>query len=199
MAECCQRHDLTLVALETDQDQVQVFVSAPPRFSPAAIATLLQGCSSRYLSARFPHLKRVCGTDHLWTQAYSVGTAGNVSAEIIRRSILDCQGKEQATRWALSSPSLDVLLQFNRDTDQRSATGRGTPEPTGRARFGRSLVTAPRQWSRDADARPRRSACARPSRRGSRQGADVGKATNVSLLPRSPVTRSGCQWTGHFS
>ena len=35
MAECCERHDLTLLALETDQDHVPVFVSAPPRFSPA--------------------------------------------------------------------------------------------------------------------------------------------------------------------
>ena len=93
IAECCERHDLTLLALETDQDHVHVFVSAPPRFSPAEIANLLKGYSSRYLRERFPHLRRVCGKEHLWTQAYYVGTAGSVSAEIIRRYIMECQGK----------------------------------------------------------------------------------------------------------
>ena len=93
IAECCERHELTLLALETDQDHVHVFVSAPPRFSPAEIANLLKGYSSRYLRERFPHLKRVCGKDHLWTQSYYVGTAGAVSAETIRRYIMECQGK----------------------------------------------------------------------------------------------------------
>ncbi len=92
-AACCQRHGLVLLALETDLDHVHCFVSAAPRFSPADIANLLKGYSSRYLRQRFPHLKKVCGKDHLWTQAYYVGTAGAVSAEIIRRYISQCQGK----------------------------------------------------------------------------------------------------------
>jgi putative transposase len=91
--ECSQRHGLALLALETDIDHVHVFVSAPPRFSPAQIANLLKGYTSRYLRQQFPHLKKVCGTDHLWTQAYYVGTAGAVSAETIRRYISECQGK----------------------------------------------------------------------------------------------------------
>lgn len=93
LAECCERHGLVLLALETDWDHVHIFVSTPPRFSPAEIANLLKGYSSRYLRQRFPHLKKVCGKDHLWTQAYYVGTAGAVSAEIIRRYISECQGK----------------------------------------------------------------------------------------------------------
>ena len=90
---CCQRHGLALLALETDLDHVHIFVSAPPRFSPAHIANLLKGYTSRYLRQQFPHLKKVCGTDHLWTQAYYVGTAGAVSAEAIRLYISECQGK----------------------------------------------------------------------------------------------------------
>lgn len=107
--ECCQRHQLTLLALETDIDQrsqqapsfhggvicdhVHVFISAPPRFSPANIANLLKGYSSRFLRQKFPKLKKVCGKDSLWTSAYYVGTAGNVSAEVIRRYITESQGK----------------------------------------------------------------------------------------------------------
>ena len=91
--ECCERQGLTLLTLETDEDHIHVCVSAPPRFSPALIANLLQGYSSRYLREQFPHLKKVCGKDHLWTSSYYVGTAGNVSAETIKRYIDECQEK----------------------------------------------------------------------------------------------------------
>src|SRR5207247_8236935 len=91
--ECCERQGLTLLTLETDEDHIHVCVSAPPRFSPALIANLLKGYSSRYLREQFPHLKKVCGKDHLWTQSYYVGTAGAVSAETIKRYILENQGK----------------------------------------------------------------------------------------------------------
>ena len=82
-----------MLAVETDVDHVHVFVSAPPRWSPAQIANLLKGYTSRYLRERFPELKRVCGRDQLWTQTYYVGTAGHVAAETIRRYIDECQGK----------------------------------------------------------------------------------------------------------
>lgn len=76
---------LTLLEIETDIDHVHVFVSAPPRFSPSQIANLLKGYSSRYLRERFPHLKKAYGQEQLWTQSYYIGTAGSVSAEVIRR------------------------------------------------------------------------------------------------------------------
>ena len=93
ITECCERQGLTLLALETDLDHVHVFVSAPPRFSPALIANLLKGYSSRYLREKFPRLNKVCGKDHLWTSSYYVGTAGVVATETIRRYIMECQGK----------------------------------------------------------------------------------------------------------
>jgi len=93
LRECCEKHGLTMLDLETDEDHVHVFVSAPPRFSPANIANLLKGYSSRYLREAFPHLKKLCGKEQLWTSAYYVGTAGAVSAEVIRRYISECQGK----------------------------------------------------------------------------------------------------------
>ncbi len=90
LTECCERHGLTLLALETDIDHIQ---SAPPRFSPAMTANHLKGHSSRYLPEKFPRLKKVCGKDHLWTSSHYVGTAGAVSAETITRYITQCQGK----------------------------------------------------------------------------------------------------------
>ena len=91
--ECCERQGLTLLALETDEEHIHVSVSTPPRFSPALIANLLKGYFSRYLRAQFPHLKKLCGKEHLWSSSYYVGTAGHVSAETIKRYIEVCQGK----------------------------------------------------------------------------------------------------------
>ena len=93
IAECCERHGITLLEIETDQDHLHVFVSAPPRMSPAWIVNLLKGYSSRFLREKFPHLRKMCGKEHLWTSAYYVGTAGSGSAEVIRRYISECQGK----------------------------------------------------------------------------------------------------------
>lgn len=93
IAECCQHYGFELLALETDIDHVHCFVSAPPRWAPATIVGLLKGFTSRKLRAQFPRLQKLCGKEQLWTQAYYVGTAGSVSATVIRRYIQECQGK----------------------------------------------------------------------------------------------------------
>ena len=91
--ECCGLHGLTLLALETDIDHVHCFVSAPPKDSPAKIVGLLKGHSSRRVREKFPALAKKTGKEQLWTSAYYVGTAGQVSAETIRRYITECQGR----------------------------------------------------------------------------------------------------------
>lgn len=48
-----------MLAIETDIDHVHVFVSAPPRFSPANIANILKGYSSRFLREKFPTSKKL--------------------------------------------------------------------------------------------------------------------------------------------
>jgi REP element-mobilizing transposase RayT len=66
--------------------------------------TTARGCSRAIVPNTF--LTKTCRKEHLWTQAEYVGPAGNVSAEVIRRSIEECQGKEacETTRSALSFP-----------------------------------------------------------------------------------------------
>lgn len=90
---CCTTHGFTLLALETDEDHVHCFVSAPPKDSPAKIVGLLKGYSSRIIRQKFPALAKRTGKKQLWTSAYYVGTAGSVSAEVIKRYIMENQGK----------------------------------------------------------------------------------------------------------
>jgi putative transposase len=51
---------------------------------------LFKGATSHRLRRRFPHLRRV-HRDKLWTRTYSVGSAGQVSTETIKRCIAECQ------------------------------------------------------------------------------------------------------------
>lgn len=93
IATCCDQHGFQLLALETDEDHVHCFVSAPPKDSPAKIVGLLKGYSSLVVRRSFPALAKKTGKDELWTSAYYVGSAGSVSATVIRRYISECQGK----------------------------------------------------------------------------------------------------------
>ena len=93
LGDVCHKHGFVLLEAETDEDHVHVFVSAPPRYSPAMIANILKGATSRKLRLQFPRLVKKVKKNALWTQAYYVGTAGQVSVETIRRYISNCQGR----------------------------------------------------------------------------------------------------------
>lgn len=89
--DVCQKYEVTVLALEIQPDHIHLFVSAPPRISPARIVGLVKGYTSRYLREKFLKLTKLCGKDQLWSKSYYVGTAGNVSAETIIRYIEECQ------------------------------------------------------------------------------------------------------------
>jgi putative transposase len=87
LAEICQEKGYELWGMEVMPDHIHIFVSAPPRISPAEIARFLRGSSARYLFQCHPELKRWLWGGHLWNPSYYVGTAGHVSAETIQKYI----------------------------------------------------------------------------------------------------------------
>ena len=82
-----------VLACEVMPDHVHVFVSAPPRYSPAELARLLKGVTSRYLRQDLSEQirRQVYKPGTLWSPSYYVGTAGSVSSDVIRRYIEECQ------------------------------------------------------------------------------------------------------------
>ena len=74
---------------------LHLFVSAPPKFSPAEIIRLFKGITFRRLKKEFESLRRQYWGEHatLWAEGYYVGTAGHVSAETIQRYIEESQKK----------------------------------------------------------------------------------------------------------
>ena len=71
------------MALEIQPDHVHLCFSAPPSIAPSLAIQWFKGSTARSLIAEFPALRR----GHRWVPSLSVGTAGQVSAETIRRDI----------------------------------------------------------------------------------------------------------------
>ncbi len=81
-------YDLESDTMEVMEDQVQVFLSAPPRDAPARMAHILTSISARALCARFPRLRRQLWGGPCWEDGYCVRAVGDaVTAESIRRYI----------------------------------------------------------------------------------------------------------------
>ena len=81
-----ESQDMIVISAEVMPDHVHLFVSAPPRLSPADIANVFKGVTARMLRMKFPELKKIYAAG-LWTRSYYVGTAGNISAETIKAYI----------------------------------------------------------------------------------------------------------------
>jgi len=91
--EIAGQYGFEILACEIMPDHVHLFVSAPPQYSPADLAKLFKGITSRRLRRELGERirRKIWKAGTLWSPSYYVGTAGNVSSEVIRRYIEQCQ------------------------------------------------------------------------------------------------------------
>jgi putative transposase len=80
-----------IVALEVQSDHIHLFAGFPPTLAVCQIMHRIKGSTSHTLRQEFPFLKSRLPS--LWTRSYYVGTAGNISAETIRRYIEAQKGR----------------------------------------------------------------------------------------------------------
>jgi putative transposase len=78
----CQEQGWTILELAMQPDHVHLFVRAWPVTSAAEIVKACKGLTSFRLRKAFPHLLKL---PSLWTRSYFASTAGNVSADTIKR------------------------------------------------------------------------------------------------------------------
>src|SRR5260370_29781763 len=86
LSNVAQAKAFEILALEIQPDHVHPFFSAPPVIARSLAIQRFKGISARSLFAEFPALRRALRRGHLWAPSFYVGTAGQVSAETIRRS-----------------------------------------------------------------------------------------------------------------
>lgn len=87
LQETAAEREWDIIAVEVMPDHVHLFASAPPAVSPADLVKVFKGVSARLLLKEFPGLARKTGRGTLWAPSYFIGSAGNVSAETIRKYI----------------------------------------------------------------------------------------------------------------
>jgi putative transposase len=73
------------LALDVMPDHVHVFALCPPRHSPAYVVNYLKGKSARRILQMFPELKTGAIHGKLRSRSYFVATAGNVTADIVKK------------------------------------------------------------------------------------------------------------------
>jgi len=83
----CAERGWPMISKEIQSDPVHLFVNIPPAIAVADAVKILKGTIARKLFQRFSWLKRRLWGGNLWSLSYYAGTAGNVSAETIRRYI----------------------------------------------------------------------------------------------------------------
>jgi len=86
-SEVARAKGVEILALEIQPDHVHLSFSAPPAIAPSLAIQWFKGITAWNLVTEFPSLRRVLRRGHLWAPSFYVGTAGQVSAETIRRSI----------------------------------------------------------------------------------------------------------------
>ena len=81
-----QNH-MEVLAVDVQPDHVHLFISMPPTWSIAQAVKLFKGISARQLRLMYPEIRKRTRSDRLWAPSYFASTAGNASAETIRKYI----------------------------------------------------------------------------------------------------------------
>jgi len=82
--EVCDTHGWEIIELAIQPDHIHLFVRAFPTNSAADIVGKIKGRSSHDLREKYPQLLRL---PSLWTGSYFASTAGNISADTIKKYI----------------------------------------------------------------------------------------------------------------
>lgn len=80
----CKEYGWHIIELAIQPDHVHLFVETFPTIPASEIVKQCKGVTSHELREKYPFLKKL---PSLWTRSYFAATAGNVSAETIKRYI----------------------------------------------------------------------------------------------------------------
>jgi putative transposase len=86
LMELCEWLDVSIIEGAIASDHVHMYLSVPPKYSPAGIMKVLKGKSAEYLREEFPELRKKYWGMHIWARGYFVSNAG-VDREVIRNYV----------------------------------------------------------------------------------------------------------------
>ena len=83
----CKDNNWLIISKEIQPNHIHLFLTFSPAVSISTVVKKLKGIVARKLFIEFLHLKSELCNGSLWSPSYYVGTAGNVSAKIIKKYI----------------------------------------------------------------------------------------------------------------
>ena len=102
LVELCNWLDITIIEAAICSDHVHMYLSVPPKYSPAHVMKILKGKSAEYLRRDFPELGKKYWGLHIWARGYFVSTVGIDSATIqkyVKEQVEDQMREEQLGLW----------------------------------------------------------------------------------------------------
>jgi putative transposase len=102
LSELCNWLDVTIIEGAICSDHVHMYLSVPPKYSPAHVMKILKGKSAEYLRRDFPELAKKYWGLHIWARGYFVSTVGIDSATIqkyVKEQIDSQMREEQLALW----------------------------------------------------------------------------------------------------
>ena len=87
-AEIAERYEFEIDTMEVKDDHVHLFLSAPPRYSPARVVQIIKSISAKVVFRQFPEVKEQLWGGEFWSDGYFVRSVGDkVTSEVIRRYV----------------------------------------------------------------------------------------------------------------
>jgi putative transposase len=86
--QIAEEYGFAIDTMEVVEDHADIFLEAPPRYSPAEVVQIMKSISGREVFKKYPELKKKLWAGELWNDGYFVRSVGDkVTAEIIRKYI----------------------------------------------------------------------------------------------------------------
>ena len=93
LVELCNWRDITIIEGAICSDHVHMYLSVPPKYSPADVMKLLKGKSAERLREEFPDLRKRYWGLHIWARGYFVSTV-EIDREVIKQYVRQQQDDE---------------------------------------------------------------------------------------------------------
>ncbi|MFI5295655.1 MAG: IS200/IS605 family transposase [Thermodesulfovibrionales bacterium] len=96
LEQLCNWKEFVIIEGSIQSDHVHMFLSVPPKYSPAEVMKILKGKSAERMMKNHEDLRRRYWGMHMWARGYFVSTVG-VDEETIRKYIAAQEDEEKKT------------------------------------------------------------------------------------------------------